>query len=63
MEGRGVFRWPNGRVYEGNFVNNKKSGNGKMTWPEGNYYDGEWEEGLQHGRGFYCSQDGTERRG
>ena len=28
MEGTGVFTWPDGRKYEGDYVDDKKEGNG-----------------------------------
>jgi hypothetical protein len=42
MHGKGVFKWPDGRVYEGDYVNDKKHGIGKVTWPDGRVYEGEW---------------------
>ena len=32
MEGRGVFTWPDGKRYEGEYKNDKKSGYGKFFW-------------------------------
>lgn len=32
MHGHGVFRWPDGRRYEGNYVDDKKSGQGTFEW-------------------------------
>ena len=49
MKGRGIFSWPDGRSYEGDFVNNHRHGQGRLTWEDGHYYDGEWHEGQQHG--------------
>ncbi len=40
MHGKGVFKWPDGRVYEGDYVNDKKHGIGKVTWPDGRVYEG-----------------------
>ena len=28
MHGKGFFKWPDGRVYEGDYVNDKKTGFG-----------------------------------
>ena len=40
MEGRGVFSWSDGRVYEGEYVDDKKEGHGIFLWPDGRKYDG-----------------------
>ncbi len=40
MEGHGVFDWPDGRKYIGQFVNDKKEGNGMYLWPDGRKFDG-----------------------
>jgi hypothetical protein len=32
MEGPGVFQWPDGRKYEGNYVDDKKEGHGTFHW-------------------------------
>lgn len=31
-EGYGVFTWPDGRRYEGEYVDDKKEGNGVFFW-------------------------------
>jgi hypothetical protein len=40
MEGRGVFEWPDGRKYEGEYRDDKKEGKGIFYWPDGRMYDG-----------------------
>ena len=34
--------WPDGRVYIGDWVDNKMHGYGKLTCPDGRVYDGEF---------------------
>jgi hypothetical protein len=52
MNGTGIFRWPDGRIYEGEFVNDLKQGKGRIMWPDGNkVYDGEWNNDHPHGIG------------
>mmetsp|Transcript_8568 Transcript_8568/g.8523 ORF Transcript_8568/g.8523 Transcript_8568/m.8523 type:complete len:86 (-) Transcript_8568:9-266(-) len=51
MHGSGVFTWPDGRKYDGEYENDEKSGHGVFTWPEGKIYDGEWKNGKQNGKG------------
>lgn len=40
MHGTGEFRWADGRVYRGEYVNDKKHGKGVYTWPDGRMYQG-----------------------
>ena len=63
MEGYGVFTWPDGMKYEGNYVEDKKDGQGVMTWPDGRRYQGNWKNGLQDGVGKYTSARGITRMG
>ena len=52
MHGFGIFTWPDGRVYEGEYKNNLKWGHGKFTWPDkeetgkSRIYEGKWEMNL-----------------
>ncbi len=32
MEGYGKFYWPDGRIYEGEYLNDKKDGRGIFKW-------------------------------
>jgi len=32
MHGKGIFSWPDGRVYEGDYVDDKKQGSGVFIW-------------------------------
>jgi len=49
--GFGIYKWPNGNQYEGEFKNDFRDGYGKMTWRNGEIYTGYWKKGLQHGEG------------
>jgi len=53
MEGKGTFTWADGRIYVGDYKNDKKHGTGIFKWPDGRQYDGEWKNGKQHGNGKY----------
>ena len=33
MNGFGIFKWVDGRTYEGNYINDIKHGRGKFYWP------------------------------
>jgi len=45
MDGYGVFTWPDGKKYEGCYINDKKEGFGKFYWPDGKIYEGQWKDG------------------
>ena len=40
---RGIYSWPDGRVYVGEFKNGKRNGEGTLTRPEGKVQSGRWE--------------------
>ena len=60
MHGYGVFSWPDGRKYEGNYANDIKEGKGKFSWPDGRLFVGTWKNGKQNGRGTYYNSKGEE---
>lgn len=45
MHGQGVFSWPDGRRYEGEYLEDKKHGFGIYSWTNGRQYAGQWENG------------------
>lgn len=53
-----MFQWPDGRRYEGQYVDDKKEGKGTFLWPDGRKYEGGWKNGKQHGIGYYTSAKG-----
>ena len=63
MHGEGVYHWPDGRSYKGNFKNDKKNGYGVYKYPDGRSYKGSFKDGLQHGIGVFVSPEGSERQG
>ena len=40
MHGKGKFIWPDGRYYEGDYIEDKKQGMGRFVWPGGQVYEG-----------------------
>jgi hypothetical protein len=46
MEGLGIFTWPDGRKYDGEYVNDLKEGYGIFDWPSGKRYEGYWSKGV-----------------
>ena len=45
MHGKGVFKWSDGRRYEGFYIDDKKEGHGVFEWPDGRKYIGNWQNG------------------
>ena len=63
MHGYGVFTWPDGRKYEGEYVNDHKVGQGSFYWPNGRIYKGGWKDGKMEGKATYTSESGRIRVG
>ncbi|XP_053719286.1 alsin isoform X1 [Synchiropus splendidus] len=58
--GRGVLKWPDGRIYTGEFKNGLEDGYGEFVAPnktlnKNDQYQGYWREGKMHGLGRYSS--------
>jgi hypothetical protein len=53
VNGKGKYKYNNGAVYEGDFVDSLKNGTGVMVWPSGDKYIGEWKGGYRNGNGTY----------
>ena len=47
----GVYLWPDGAKYVGEFKGYAKHGNGTTNWPDGAKYVGEYKDGIQDGHG------------
>ena len=46
MNGKGVYKWANGKEYTGQFKANRINGNGKIVHPDGSTYEGQWQDGV-----------------
>jgi hypothetical protein len=44
--------------FEGDWVNNNRTGHGIFTRPSGNRYEGDYLNDERHGRGIYSWADG-----
>jgi len=51
FHGKGTYKYTNGNVYEGEWVDGRKSGEGTQTWPSGEKYSGSWSNNREHGEG------------
>lgn len=57
MNGKGEFKWVDGRIYIGEYNNDKKQGFGMFKWPDGRIYEGFWVDGKQNGCGKSISEN------
>ena len=58
-EGPGVYRYSGSKEkYEGEWIDNQKSGIGTMYYEDGGKYKGFWENGRRHGEGVFNYANG-----
>ena len=55
----GVYLWPDGAKYVGEFKEYAKHGKGTTNWPDGAKYVGEYTNGKKNGQGTFTFPDGT----
>jgi hypothetical protein len=58
--GHGLYRWPNGRTYVGEWKDNQMDGEGVESWPNGSKYQGQFKANKRHGQGTYTWSDGRQ---
>lgn len=51
VAGFGIYTFPNGDRYEGEWLNSLRHGSGKCTFISGMYYEGQWQNDMFHGQG------------
>ena len=51
MHGKGLYKWPDGGEYYGDYVNNIKEGNGRFKWVNGKIFEGQFKKGRPDGLG------------
>lgn len=42
ISGEGTYRWADGKIYKGSWLNNKMHGPGHLVWADGKEYIGEF---------------------
>ncbi len=62
-EGFGIFAYPDGSKYEGNFVNGKFNGEGTFFFADGSRYTGAFKENYPHGYGTRTYVNGKQETG
>lgn len=61
--GKGIYRFRNGSIYEGEFLNGKMNGKGILRFKGGTYYNGNWKDGMKNGEGEIKYNDGVIYKG
>ncbi|MBR9921883.1 MAG: peptidase C14 caspase catalytic subunit p20 [Bacteroidetes bacterium] len=61
--GTGIFLFPSGAKYVGQFQDGKLHGIGTCYYTDGSKYQGQWQEGYPQGDGIKTFADGSQRRG
>ena len=57
--GKGLFKWPDGSSYEGDFTDGKRSGKGIFRFPNGEFYEGDFMDGSFTGFGILYDAAGN----
>jgi hypothetical protein len=57
--GEARLEWPDGRSYQGDWVNGRPHGEGMESLPDGTRYRGQWHQGQRHGHGELEQADGA----
>jgi hypothetical protein len=52
-----IKKYPNGDLYEGQFLNNMRDGSGRLTTKFGDIYEGEFKEDKKDGKGTLTYQN------
>lgn len=59
MEGYGIYEYPDGTKYKGNWMNGKRHGQGnKDQNKDGTIYEGEWKQDARNGKGVLIYKKG-----
>jgi hypothetical protein len=63
VNGKGKYKYADGAVYEGSFVDSIRHGKGTMTWATGAIYTGDWTKGKITGKGYFTYSNGETYEG
>lgn len=61
--GQGIYAYPDGSKYEGNFEHGKLRGQGKWFFPNGDKYVGAFKDNYPNGKGTLFHSDGRKQTG
>ncbi|MDB0438113.1 hypothetical protein C4R89_00990 [Clostridioides difficile] len=59
LKGEKVFKYDNGDLYKGEFIDGKKNGFGTYIFSSKERYEGLWKDDKMHGIGKYTYKDGS----
>ena len=59
VNGNGIYLFPTGEKYDGEFKNGKINGDGIYTYQDGSKYIGEFASGVRHGQGILKTVEGV----
>lgn len=57
------MEFKNGKIYTGEWINNKIEGKGRLTWPDRSYFEGEFHNDRKHGKGTLVFPDNSSYEG
>ena len=63
FHGQGVYTTSRGDVYDGHWLDGKKSGKGTYTWKNGDEYSGRWSQNKRYGQGTMQYENGDKFSG
>ena len=63
MHGKGTYYCANGEIYNGDWVNGKRTGYGLYNWPNGDQYNGQFKHNKMHGSGKMTYANGKVKNG
>eukprot|EP00984_Skeletonema_dohrnii_P023108 scaffold12201_cov75-Skeletonema_dohrnii-CCMP3373.AAC.1 len=58
VNGKGIYKWANGDIFDGQMVDGMMHGEGKMTYKDGSEYSGGWFKAKRHGKGTFKGKEG-----
>ena len=61
--GSGIYRWIDGSIYEGDYLNDLRHGHGRFLWANGESYEGDYLKDERTGKGTYSWPDGSFYKG
>ena len=62
MNGLGVFTWPDGNQYIGQYLNDKRHGKGILKKANGDRFEGMWKDDVEDGLGEIIYANGDKKK-
>ena len=58
--GVGEYKWPNGDIYQGEYISDFREGKGKYLWKDGSILEGWWQADRLNGEAKFKEIDQKE---